>query len=304
MKNIVVTGGCGFIGSHIVDKLIDMGYNVTVIDDCSAVSNEQFYFNKKALYFKYSIQDYELIEPLFRNIDYVFHLAAESRIQTAIANPLYAVKTNAIGTANILNASRLNKVKRVLYSSTSSVYGLNETVPIDENAPIDCLNPYSATKFCGEELCRMYSKLYKLDTLIFRYFNVYGERSPTAGQYAPVVGIFLKQKNNNIPLTVVGTGHQRRDYVHVSDVVRANILGMLAKESINGQVFNIGTGKNYSVLELASFISSNIVHIPERPGEAKTTLANISKAKNILNYNPETELKSWLEDILLDIAIS
>lgn len=296
MKKIVVTGGCGFIGSHIVDKLIETGYHVTVIDDCSAVSNEQFYFNKKALYFKYSIQDYDLIEPLFRNVDYVFHLAAESRIQTAIVNPLYAVKTNVTGTANILNASRLNGVKRVMYSSTSSVYGLNETVPIDETAPIDCLNPYSATKFCGEELCRMYSKLYKLDTLIFRYFNVYGERSPTAGQYAPVVGIFLRQKADGTPLTIVGSGVQRRDYVHVSDIVKANILGMEAEGPILGQVFNVGTGRNYSVNEIASMISNNTIHIPERPGEAKTTLANIQKIQEMLGFNPEISIENWLNN--------
>ena len=296
MKKIVVTGGCGFIGSHIVDRLIETGYHVTVIDDCSAVSNEQFYFNNKALYFKYSIQDYDLIEPLFRDVDYVFHLAAESRIQTAIANPLYAVKTNVTGTANILNASRLNGVKRVMYSSTSSVYGLNETVPIDETAPIDCLNPYSATKFCGEELCRMYSKLYKLDTLIFRYFNVYGERSPTAGQYAPVVGIFLRQKADGTPLTIVGSGTQRRDYVHVSDIVKANILGMQAEGPILGQVFNVGTGRNYSVNEIAGMISNNTIHIPERPGEAKTTLANIQKIQKMLRFNPEISIENWLDN--------
>ena len=296
MKKIVVTGGCGFIGSHIVDRLIETGYHVTVIDDCSAVSNEQFYFNNKALYFKYSIQDYDLIEPLFHNVDYVFHLAAESRIQTAIANPLYAVKTNVTGTANISNASRLNGVKRVMYSSTSSVYGLNETVPIDETAPIDCLNPYSATKFCGEELCRMYSKLYKLDTLIFRYFNVYGERSPTAGQYAPVVGIFLRQKADGKPLTIVGSGAQRRDYVHVSDIVKANILGMEAEGPILGQVFNVGTGRNYSVNEIASMISNNTIHIPERPGEAKTTLANIQKVQKVLRFNPEISIENWLNN--------
>jgi len=296
MKKIVVTGGCGFIGSHIVDRLIETGYHVTVIDDCSAVSNEQFYFNNKALYFKYSIQDYDLIEPLFRDVDYVFHLAAESRIQTAIANPLYAVKTNVTGTANILNASRLNGVKRVMYSSTSSVYGLNETVPIDETALIDCLNPYSATKFCGEELCRMYSKLYKLDTLIFRYFNVYGERSPTAGQYAPVVGIFLRQKADGTPLTIVGSGTQRRDYVHVSDIVKANILGMQAEGPILGQVFNVGTGRNYSVNEIAGMISNNTMHIPERPGEAKTTLANIQKIQKMLRFNPEISIENWLNN--------
>jgi len=296
MKKIVVTGGCGFIGSHIVDRLIETGYHVTVIDDFSAVSNEQFYFNNKALYFKYSIQDYDLIEPLFRDVDYVFHLAAESRIQTAIANPLYAVKTNVTGTANILNASRLNGVKRVMYSSTSSVYGLNETVPIDETALIDCLNPYSATKFCGEELCRMYSKLYKLDTLIFRYFNVYGERSPTAGQYAPVVGIFLRQKADGTPLTIVGSGTQRRDYVHVSDIVKANILGMQAEGPILGQVFNVGTGRNYSVNEIAGMISNNTMHIPERPGEAKTTLANIQKIQKMLRFNPEISIENWLNN--------
>jgi len=292
---VIVTGGCGFIGSHLVDTLIDQNHQVTVIDDCSAISNERFYFNKSALYLKYDIQDYSLIEPLFRNTDYVFHLAAESRIQTAVANPLYAVKTNMIGTANVLQAARLGGVKRVIYSSTSSVYGLNETAPIDEAVPIDCLNPYSASKYGGEVLCKMYSKMYNLDTLIFRYFNVYGERSPTAGQYAPVIGIFLKQNQNNMPLTIVGTGLQRRDYVYVKDVVQANILGMLYNKNLDGSVMNVGSGKNYSVLEIASAISNNIMHIQPRPGEAKTTLANIIKIQSTLGFNPSLDVQDWIK---------
>ena len=210
-------------------------------------------------------------------------------------NPIEAVTKNVVGTCTVLQCAREAGVKSVIYSSTSSAYGLNK-YPNYETDPNDCLNPYSVSKVAGEELCKMYTNLYGLKTIIFRYFNVYGERSPTTGQYAPVIGIFLRQKNANEPLTIVGDGSQRRDFVHVHDVVNANILAALTNipDEYYGQVYNIGSGENISILEIAKIISDNYVHIPPRDGEAKTTLSCIHKAKTLLNWQPNVKLLEWI----------
>ena len=186
MKSLV-TGGAGFIGSHIVDKLLELGHEVIVVDNEFSDVHEQFYWNSKAQNYKYDIRDYENTRPLYEGVDYVFHTAAEARIQPAILNPIEAVSINCVGTATVLQCSREAGVKKVMYSSTSSGYGFNEP-PNHENQPDDCLNPYSVSKVAGEKLCKMYTKLFGLKTVVFRYFNVYGERQPLRGQYAPVVG--------------------------------------------------------------------------------------------------------------------
>ena len=254
----IVTGGAGFIGSHIVDRLIKDGNEVISLDNESATSNEEFYWNQKAHKAVLDICDYDKIEPLFKDVDCVFHLAAEARIQPAIKNPQKAVATNVLGTCNVLQASRENGVDRVLYSSTSSAYGLINTPPLTEDMPNDCLNPYSVTKVSGEGLCNMYNKLYGLKTIIFRYFNVYGERQPIKGQYAPVVGIFLRQFDAGEPLTIVGDGLQRRDFTYVQDVVDANILASETdNDDVFGQTINIGVGRNHSILDIAKMIGYN-----------------------------------------------
>lgn len=296
MTKSLVTGGAGFIGSNLVDKLLSIGHEVVVIDNESAECNEKFYWNPKADNHKLDICDYEFTRDLYNDVDYVFHLAAESRLQPAIENPINAVTKNAVGTCTVLQCARESGVKKVIYSSTSSAYGLNK-FPNIETDPNDCLNPYSVSKVAGEELCKLYTSLYGLKTIIFRYFNVYGERSPTTGQYAPVIGIFLKQRNDKLPLTVVGDGSQRRDFVYVGDVVDANIIAATS-ECIDGEyygeVFNIGSGNNISILELANLISNDISFISERSGEAKTTLADITKAKSILDWSPKTRLEQWI----------
>jgi len=293
----IVTGGAGFIGSHIVDRLIEDGNEVISLDNESATSNKEFYWNPQAYKAVLDICDYDKIEPLFKSVDCVFHLAAEARIQPAIKNPCKASATNVLGTCNVLQAARENGVDRVIYSSTSSAYGLINSPPLTEDMPNDCLNPYSVTKVAGEELCKMYTKLFGLKTLIFRYFNVYGERQPIKGQYAPVVGIFLCQTEAGEPMTIVGDGLQRRDFTHVSDVVDANMLAMNTESAnIWGQTYNIGTGKNYSVLELAKMIGTKYTHIPERLGEARVTLADITKAKSSLGWQPKVELKDWIKE--------
>ena len=292
----LVTGGAGFIGSNLVDYLIEQGHEVICVDNESAECNDKFYWNDKACNIIGDITDYKFIKNLFTEVDYVFHLAAESRLQPAIKNPIEAVYKNCVGTTTILQCAREAGVKRFVYSSTSSGYGFNPS-PNIETQPDDCLNPYSASKVAAEKFCKMYSDLYGLETVVLRYFNVFGERSPTRGQYAPVIGIFDRQKNNNEPLTIVGDGTQRRDFIYVGDVAKANLIAAEATldKKYFGQVFNIGSGINYSVQEIADAISDNQTYIPKRDGEMETTWSNIEKASEILNWKPEVDVLEWIK---------
>jgi UDP-glucose 4-epimerase len=226
----------------------------------------------------------------------VFHLAAESRLQPAILNPIEAVTKNAVGTCTILQCAREAGVKKVIYSSTSSAYGMNK-YPNYETDPNDCLNPYSVSKVAGEKICKMYNDLYGLKTIFFRYFNVYGERQPLIGQYAPVVGLFLEQKKKCEPLTIVGDGEQRRDFTHVSDVVQANILAATKDidDEFYGELYNVGNGINYSINEIANAISENQINIPARIGESRTTLANNGKLRTIFGWRPQVNLMDWIK---------
>lgn len=300
MTTSIVTGGAGFIGSNIVDKLIDMGHEVIVIDNESSEAHENFYWNEKAKNYKYDICDYEKIRPLFDNVNYVFHLAAEARIQPAIINPMQAVKTNTYGTSVVLQCSREAGVDRVIYSTTSSYYGLKNSIPNIETQQEDCLNPYSVSKVAGDKLCKMYSNLYGLKTITLRYFNVYGDRQPVKGQYAPVIGLFLKQNLEGKKMTVVGDGLQRRDFTNIKDVVDANILAATSDlpESAFGEVYNIGCGTNYAILDIANMINpGNYEFIPPRLGESRQTLANIDKAKSVLGWQPKVSLKDYIVDM-------
>jgi len=295
MKSLV-TGGAGFIGSNLVDRLLDLGHEVVVIDNEYSDAHDQFYWNEKAENHKYDIRDYENTRPLYDGVDYVFHIAAEARIQPAIENPIEAVSINSVGTCTVLQCAREAGVKRVMYSSTSSAYGLKNELPNVETQPDDCLNPYSISKTNGEKLCSMYTDLFGLPTVIFRYFNVYGERQPLRGQYAPVVGIFLRQRDAGEPLTIVGDGEQRRDFTYVGDVVNANVMAAISnpEESAFGQVYNVGCGKNYSVNELAAMISDNTVNIPPRPAEARLSLANNKKLYETFGWRPYMKLEDWI----------
>ena len=294
MKSLV-TGGAGFIGSHIVDTLLDAGHEVIVLDN-EYSDNERFNWNDKVENHVVDICDYESSRKYYDEVDYVFHAAAEARIGPAIANPINAVNINCIGTCTVLQCAREAGVKKVMYSSTSSAYGLNDP-PNTEDQPEDCLNPYSVSKIAGEKICKMYTDLFDLPTVIFRYFNVFGERAPRKGQYAPVTGIFLRQKVAGEPLTIVGDGEQRRDYIYVKDVANANIMAAISNpdDDAYGQVYNVGSGKNYSVNEIASFISDDTINIPPRIGEARNSLANIDKIKKTFAWKPEMSVEKWIK---------
>ena len=298
MKSLV-TGGAGFIGSHIVDKLLLLGHEVIVIDNESSGVHEHFYYNPSARYYKLDVADYENTKNLYAGVNYVFHCAAESRIQPTILNPLGAVRTNVLGTAAVLQAARENNVKKVMYSSTSSAYGLANTPPLNETMPDDCLNPYSVSKASGEKLCAMYTKLFGVNTVTFRYFNVYGPREPIKGPYAPVVGLFLRQHRAGEELTIVPDGTQRRDFTHVDDVVNANILAMNVDHEHYGEIFNVGTGTNHSVLELAAMISNNTKMVEPRLGEAYITLADNTKIKKVLGWVPTKDINDYVKDEML-----
>jgi UDP-glucose 4-epimerase len=295
MTKSLVTGGAGFIGSNLVDRLLELGHEVVVIDNEYSDAHDHFYWNDKAQNYKYDIRDYENTRPLYDGVDYVFHIAAEARIQPAIENPIEAVSINSVGTVTVLQCAREAGVKRVMYSSTSSGYGTNQTPNIETQSD-DCLNPYSVSKVNGEKLCKMYTDLFGLQTVCFRYFNVYGERQPLKGQYAPVIGIFLRQRDAGEPLTIVGDGNQRRDFTYVGDVVNANILAA-TKEVDNeafGQVYNVGTGNNYSVNQISRMISDNIVNIAPRAGEARISLANNQKLSSTFGWKPTMVLEDWI----------
>ena len=300
MENVLVTGGCGFIGGHVVDELIDRGKNVIVVDNESSAANEKYHYRSEATYYDYDISKHDELGQVFRShkIDTIFHLAARSRIPYSIKEPVETCSINFIGTLNVLDHAHNNEVERVLYSSTSSAYGQKNEPPLHEDMERDCLNPYSVSKVAAEDLCRMYNNLYDLNTVIFRYFNVYGERQPLKGSYAPVIGIFLRQNEAGEEMTIVGDGLQTRDFTHVKDVVNANMLAAEShEERVFGEIFNVGTGRNHSVLDISRMIGNDCMFLPPREGEARDTLADTNKIKNLLRWEPKVRLENWLKEV-------
>lgn len=300
MKSIV-TGGAGFIGSHTVDKLVQQGHEVIVIDDESSMTHEEFYKNEQATYVSDRVEDFYGIEPLFENVDYVFHLAAETSIRSCINNPTYAVNSNIQGTTSVLQAAKKHKVKRVIFASSACVYGLAGQFPINEDAPIDCLNIHSLSKWCGERLCQLFYKNYNLESCILRYFNVYGERQPTETDYAPVIGMFRQQIKDGEALTVIGDGKQTRDFVHVSDVVEANLKAAFSNNNnVMCNPINIGRGESHKIIDVVKMVCGDqepiYLHVPERIGEVRESKADISKAKELLDWEPKINLKEWLDE--------
>ena len=290
MSKIICTGSAGFIGSNLVDKLIELKHDVIVLDNLSTGKKENI--NSKARFINCDIKDSEAIKPYFKNIDYVFHLAARARVQPSIEDPVRAHNDNVNGTLNILWASKEANVKKVIFSSSSSVYGENY-LPLLETFKPNPQSPYALQKYIGELYCRMFSSLYKLPTVCLRYFNVWGMRQSNEGAYALVIAKFLRQKKEGKPMTITGDGKQTRDFCHVSDVVNANILAM-EKDIGNGEVINIGGGNNVSVNKIAKLIGGEIKHIKSRL-EPHDTLADIRKAKRLLGWSPLTNIEKGIK---------
>ncbi len=291
---IIVTGGAGFIGSHIVDELISLGHEVHIVDDMSAGKEDNI--NPKAIMHKLDIRDGEALHSIFAGVTYVFHEAAMPRVQYSIEHPFITNDINVNGLLSVLEACRLNGIKRIIFASSSSIYGDPENLPTTEEMPINPMSPYASHKYIGEVYLKLYSKIYNLETVCLRYFNVYGPRMNPDGAYPLVIGYFLKSLKGGKPLTITGDGEQTRDFVHVSDVVKANILAMTSSSVGKGEVINIGGGKGYSINYIAKLIGDNIEYISPRI-EPHDTEADINKAKELLNWEPGVKIEDGIKEL-------
>ncbi len=296
----LVTGGAGFIGSHLVDTLLELGHEVTVIDSFVAGRKENLSHIPSSARLKIvstDVTDLRAIRPHFEGVHWTFHLAALADIVPSIANPLAYHRNNVDGTICVAETSRLAGVQRFIYAASSSCYGVPDTYPTPETAPIRPQYPYALTKFLGEQYVLHWAHIYKLPAISLRLFNVYGPRSRTTGAYGAVFGTFLAQKLHRKPFTVVGDGSQTRDFTFVADAVAAMIGA--ARADISGEVMNVGSGKTYSVNQLAGLLGGDIVRIPNRPGEPHCTLADISKIRRLLGWTPKVSFEEGVR-IMLD----
>ncbi|MCK4355428.1 SDR family oxidoreductase [Candidatus Parcubacteria bacterium] len=292
---ILVTGGAGFIGSHLTDRLIEQGNKVLVIDNLSTGKKENL--NPRAVFFESDIRDFDKISPLFQDVDFVFHLAALPRVAASIEQPIETNDINIKGTLDVLIAARDAKVKKFIYVSSTSVYGDQKNMPIKETALLDPLSPYALQKYVGEMYCKIFFQLFGIQTICLRYFNVFGPRQDVDSPYSGVVAKFLKQKAEHQHLTIVGNGNQKRDFTYVKDIVDATILAAEKQGAVN-QIFNIASGRNYSINELAKIIGGETTSLPERPGEIMDSLADISKAKQLLDWEPKYNLETGLKEMM------
>ena len=296
MNRVLVTGGAGFIGSTLVDRLIDNGVHVSIVDNFSTGKRENI--NPAAYCWEEDLStiDIQELAKFMKGVDTVFHFAATPQVQYSIENP--TDNNNLHSLINILEASKLSKVKRFVFSSSAAVYGNPKYTPIDEKHPTDPLSPYALHKLIGEQYCKLYSNVYDLDTVCLRYFNVYGKRMANEGAYKSVLSVFKEQSNNNIPLTIVNDGEQKRDFVHVNDVVQANILAASHTTKHNANIFNVGTGLGYTVNQIANMFGGNKRYGEERI-EPKDSIADIAKINSELNWQSIEVLKKEIESKLI-----
>jgi len=294
MEKVVVTGGSGFIGSHVVDALVEEGYEVHVIDNLSGGRNDKL--NPMAFYHIKDLRKIEDLLEVFSGAKFVFHLAAMPRVQYSIENPFETNDANVNGTLNVLIASQKCGVKRVVYSASSSAYGDQDVMPLVEEMSAKPKSPYGLQKYIGELYCKLWSEIYGVESVCLRYFNVYGPRLNPDGAYALVIGRFLKQRKENLPMTITGDGEQTRDFTHVKDVARANVLAAESDKVGKGEVINIGAGKNVSIKRVAELIGGEIQFIPARL-EPRNTLADNKKARELLNWEPKIEFEEGIGEL-------
>lgn len=300
MKSIV-TGGAGFIGSHLVDKLLDLGHEVIVLDNFSTGRKENLsHVDGQIKLVECNLSKKGNWIEKFNGVDWVFHLASLADIVPSIQNPESYFRSNVDATFYVLEAARHAAVKRFIYSASSSCYGIPAKYPTPEEADIRPQYPYALAKRMGEELVVHWAQLYNLPAISLRFFNVYGTRSRTSGTYGAVFGVFLAQKISNKPYTIVGDGNQTRDFTYVTDVVNALII--TAKSAKTNKIYNVGSGATVSINKIVELLSGNKVNIPKRPGEPDCTYADISKIKHDLGWEPTISIEEGVEKILDNIS--
>jgi len=296
VSHFLVTGGAGFIGSHVVDALIADGHQVRVIDNLVNGHREQV--SQAAEFIQGDITDFDTLASAMAGVDGVFHLAALPRVPYTVEFPLESAKVNITGTLNVLEAARRHQVKRVVLSSTSAIYGNSTKNQQSPRDPVELLSPYSLQKHVAEQLAQQYARIYQLETVCLRYFNVFGPRMDDEGGYGSVIAIFRKQQALGKSLTVEGDGSQRRDFVFVSDVARANLLAMESTRVGAGEVLNIGTGASQSVRAIAELFGEPIEYRPARPNDVKGTSADISATIIALGWTPRISFEEGLKTLL------
>jgi nucleoside-diphosphate-sugar epimerase len=292
---VLVTGGAGFIGSHLVDALVAKGLRVRVLDNFA--TGRRDYLNPAAEMIEADIRDASSIAGAFDGVDTVFHVAALPRIPLSIAKPVETHMTNVVGTLNVLIAARDAKVRRFIYSGSSSVYGMQATLPMVETMTPNPLNPYALQKYVGEQYVRMFHRLFAMQTITLRYFGVYGPRMAQEGAYMLAVAAFLKLRRESRPLEIHGDGEQTRDFTHVSDVAAANLLAMDCAIA-DGRAINIGRGENVSVNRIAAMIGGPTVHLPARAGDMRDTLADRKEAGRVLGWHPKVSIEDGIAELL------
>ncbi len=295
----LITGGAGFIGSHLVEKLLKSKNKVIVLDNCSTGRKENIINFKGLKFIKCDISKKGIWEKHFKGVDCVFHIAALADIVPSINNPVKYYQSNVNGTLNVLEACKKYFVKKLIYTASSSCYGIPKKFPTLENEKIDNRYPYALTKYLGEQLCLHWGKVFDINVISLRLFNVYGTRSRTSGTYGAMFGVFLAQKIAKKPFTVVGDGSQTRDFTYVTDVVSALITA--AKSKIKNEIFNVGSGKTISVNRIINILGGKKVRIPKRPGEPDCTYADISKIKKILKWKPLVSIEDGISYLMKDI---
>lgn len=303
MSKVIITGGAGFIGSHLVDKLVELGHQVIVIDDFSTGKKGNLKKSKnKILLINESLSiDRDLFKAYTTQLidtDYIYHLAALPRIERSIDDPLGTHRANVEGMLAGLELAKKLKVKRFIYTSSSSVYGVQKRLPLRESFTPNPQNPYAYQKLMGEYYCKIYSQIYNLPIVIFRLFNVYGSRMLSKGSYKLVFTKWLEQKKANQPLTIYGSGNQTRDFTYITDAVSGLIKGMVLNQKYHFDILNIGGGKQISVKYLAKFFNHPVEYLPARPFEEKFKQADTSKAKRLLGWSPKISIEKGINNLL------
>ena len=300
MKHLsLVTGGAGFIGSNLVERLLNENHKVIVLDNFSTGRKSNLKKNKNLKIINCDISNYEKIKSHFKGIKYVFHLAGLADIVPSIENPEKYFSSNVVGTFNVLRASNYYKIRKFIYAASASCYGFPDKFPTNESSKLEPMYPYALTKWQGEELVKHYNKIFKLPTISLRFFNIYGPKSRTSGTYGAVFGVFLAQKIAKKPLTIVGDGNQTRDFLHVSDLT--NLILKTAYSKIKGEVYNVAGGKEVKVNYIAKLIGGKKIFIPKRPGEPDRSLADIRKVKKDFKWSPKISIEKGVKDLLSKI---
>ena len=292
---MLVTGGGGFIGSHLAEGLLECGYKVRVLDNFTTGRLDRI--DRSAELFQGDIRNGASIIPFFKGVDCVFHTAALPRVPLSIENPLETHMVNVVGTINVLLAARNAAVRRVVFSGSSSVYGDQPHLPLDEGMRPNPLSPYALQKLAGEQYTRLFHKLYGIESLTLRYFNVFGPRMATEGAYLTVISAFLQARQEGRPLQIYGDGEQTRDFTHVRDVVRANLLA-IDSEIADGRPINIGQGRSVSVNWIAEKIGGPKIYRPVRPGDVRHTLADYSVAGRVLEWRPQVSTEQGIDELI------